>query len=74
MGKVTEEVLLKMRDLIIEMEPHLDFNDNTILCCNRLSKIMESIVFNDTMVVVAGEILHYNEDKEYDERLRTKKK
>lgn len=35
---------------------------------------MESIVFNDTMVVVAGEILHYNEDKEYDERLRTKKK
>lgn len=30
MGKVTKEALLKMRDLIIEMEPHLDFNDNIV--------------------------------------------
>lgn len=65
MGKVTKEALLKMRDLITEMEPNLDFNENTVLCCDRLADIMVSIAFDDTPVVVAGEILHYKEDKEY---------
>ena len=74
MGKVTKEALLKMRDLITDMEPNLDFNENTVLCCDRLGNIMASIVFNDTPVVVAGEILHYNEDKEYNESMNKRKK
>ncbi len=65
MGKVTKEALLKMRDLITEMEPNLDFNENTVLCCDRLADIMVSIAFDDTPMVVAGEILHYREDEEY---------
>lgn len=63
MRKVAKEVLLSMRDLITEMEPNLDFDDNTILCCNRLGKMMTSVVFNDMPEVVAGQILHYQEDK-----------
>lgn len=74
MGKVTKDVLLKMRDLITDMEPNLDFNDNTVLCCDRLSKIMVTIVFDDTPEVVAGEILHYKEDKEYNEAIKIKEK
>ena len=68
MGKVTKEALLKMRDLITDMEPNLDFNDNTILCCDRLGNIMTSLVFNDSCVV-AGEILNYEEDKEYNKMI-----
>lgn len=70
MGKVTKDALLKMRDLITEMEPNLDFNENTVLCCDRLGNIMTSIVFDDTPTVVAGEILHYKEDKEYSKTIK----
>lgn len=69
MGKVTKEALLKMRDLITDMEPNLDFNENTVLCCDRLGNIMASIVFNDRYVV-AGEILCYKEDKEYNKTIK----
>lgn len=71
MGKVTKEALLKMRDLITEMEPNLDFNENTVLCCDRLGNIMTSLVFDDSCIV-AGEILHYEEDKEYNKTIKTK--
>lgn len=74
MGKITKDILLKMRDIITEMEPNLDFNDNTILCCDRLGDLMTSIVFNDTIVVVAGEIIHCNNDEEYEKRLKEKKR
>jgi len=70
MGKITKDALLKMRDLITEMEPHLDFNDNTILCCDRLGKIMEALVFNDHTSVIAGEIYHCDKDEEYEKRLK----
>ena len=69
MGKVTKEALLKMRDLITEMEPNLDFNENTVLCCDRLGNIMTSMVFSDRCVV-AGEILCYEEDKEYNKTIK----
>jgi hypothetical protein len=72
MGKVTKDALLKMRDLITDMEPNLDFNENTVLCCDRLGNIMTSIVFDDTKVV-AGEILHYEEDKEYNETMKIRR-
>ncbi len=72
MGKVTKEALLKMRDLISDMEPNLDFNDNTVLCCDRLGKIMTSLVFDDSCIV-AGEILHYEEDKEYNKIINKRK-
>jgi hypothetical protein len=70
MGKVTKEALLKMRDLITDMEPNLDFNENTVLCCDRLGNIMTSIVFDDDRCVVAGEILHYEEDEEYNKIMK----
>ncbi len=70
MGEITKEALLRMRDLITEMEPNLDFNDNTILCCNRLSNIMISLAFNDYTVVVAGDILNLNSDEEYEKRMK----
>ena len=72
MGKVTKEALLKMRDLITDMEPNLDFNENTILCCDRLGKIMTSLVFDITNVV-AGEILNYEEDEEYNKIINKRK-
>ena len=74
MGKVTKEALLKMRDLITAMEPNLDFNENTVLCCNRLGNIMVSIAFDDTPMVVAGEILHYREDEEYNKVINKNKR
>ncbi len=72
MGKVTKDALLKMRDLITDMEPNLDFNENTVLCCDRLGNIMTSLVFNDSCVV-AGEILHYGEDEEYNKIINKRK-
>lgn len=70
MGKITKEALLKMRDLITDMEPNLDFNENTVLCCDRLGGIMTSVAFDDAPTVVAGEILHYKEDKEYNKIIK----
>ncbi len=53
--------LIIIRDLINEMEPNFNFVENITLCHERLGKIMDALVFNDTRIVSFGIILCFNE-------------
>ena len=65
MGEVNKNIFIKIRDLITEMEPNLQYNENTILCCHRINKLMESVIFDNSISIVNGEIIHFKKDTEY---------
>ncbi len=53
--------LLMMRDIINEMEANLHYKENIELCHNRLANIMEVLVFNDSRMVVNGQIISFDD-------------
>ena len=40
------EDLLNIRDLIDEMQPHFKYEENVILCTDRMVKYLEYIIFD----------------------------
>jgi len=51
--------LIKIRDIINEMESGFIFKENVNLCFDRIAKIMSTLLFSDEKNVVCGEIIKH---------------
>lgn len=58
MIEVTDENHLSLiRDMINDMEEHLCYKENRLLCDDRIANIMMAFVFNDELLV-AGDVYY----------------
>lgn len=41
-----KEDLINIREIITDMEPHLEFEDNILLCSKRIVNYLEVLIFD----------------------------